>query len=77
MNVALSRLLPIAFILLVIVGLAGKFIAPQDPSAVDLTLRFIPPFHDIHHLLGTDQLGRDILSRTLTGRACRSRSPRS
>ena len=67
MNASLSRALPIAFILLVVIGLAGKFIAPQDPSEVDLTLRFIPPFHDLHHLLGTDQLGRDILSRTLTG----------
>jgi peptide/nickel transport system permease protein len=66
-NASLSRVLPIAFILLVIIGLAGKFIAPQDPSEVDLTLRFIPPFHDLHHLLGTDQLGRDVLSRTLTG----------
>jgi peptide/nickel transport system permease protein len=59
--------LPAAFLLLVVVGLGGRFLAPHDPSQVELGMRYIEPFRDLQHLLGTDQLGRDILSRTLTG----------
>lgn len=63
----LHLVLPVAFTVLVVVGLAGRFLAPLDPSQVELGSRFIAPLRDVHHLLGTDQLGRDILSRTLTG----------
>lgn len=36
---------------------------PCDPYAMDLANRFAPP--SAEHLLGTDQFGRDILSRTM------------
>jgi len=38
---------------------------PFDPNATDLDARFRPP--DGEHLLGTDDLGRDVLARLLHG----------
>lgn len=63
----LPNVVPALFVVLLIGGLCGRFLAPADPSQVDLSLRYVAPLRDLHHLLGTDQLGRDILSRTLAG----------
>ena len=41
------------------------WISPHDPTALDLRLRLAPPGPD--HWLGTDHLGRDVLSRLLEG----------
>lgn len=60
-------LLPVAFAAFVGVGLCGNVLAPADPAFVDLANRYIPPFVQAAHPLGTDQLGRDILSRALVG----------
>jgi peptide/nickel transport system permease protein len=51
----------------VLAALFGPAVAPYDPLAVDLPRRLLPPgLHDAQvHWLGTDQLGRDILSRIL------------
>ena len=38
---------------------------PWDPDAADLDRRLVPPSRS--HLLGTDELGRDVLARTLHG----------
>lgn len=46
-------------------ALLAPWIAPYDPVAIDAGLMFAPP--DAGHWLGTDQLGRDILTRTLLG----------
>ena len=60
-------------ILLLIVAIAvlAPLLAPHDPVAQDLTRRLLPPFwHDRsvpEHLLGTDHLGRDYLSRMIYG----------
>lgn len=55
-----------ALILLVaIVCVAGPGLAPMSPNAIDFLGRFAPP--GARHLLGADQLGRDVLSRLLTG----------
>mgnify|MGYP001024939584 FL=1 len=40
-------------------------LVPFDPDATDLTARLQPP--DRRHLLGTDDLGRDVLARLLHG----------
>lgn len=50
------------FVLLILVFLAfGSLIAPDDPNQQNLLLTVIPPGHG--HWLGTDQLGRDVLSQ--------------
>ncbi len=53
------------------VALFAPLLAPHDPIAQDLTRRLLPPFWqpgtDPAHLLGTDHLGRDYLSRLLYG----------
>lgn len=45
----------------------APFIAPHNPSTQSLQLALIPPFQTWAHPLGTDQLGRDILSRIIYG----------
>jgi peptide/nickel transport system permease protein len=52
-------------------AIGGDDILPQDPNALDLSDAFRPPFWaakgSLENLLGTDNLGRDILSRILSG----------
>ncbi|ATP50837.1 nickel ABC transporter permease subunit NikC [Pseudomonas putida] len=43
----------------------GQWLAPHDPDLVDLGRRLLPP--DSSHWLGTDHLGRDVLSRLIVG----------
>jgi peptide/nickel transport system permease protein len=43
----------------------APLIAPYDPTVVDVAIRLKPPSN--LHLLGTDALGRDVLSRLLYG----------
>jgi peptide/nickel transport system permease protein len=59
--------MPALFGLFLVIGLLGSLIAPQDPSDVDLRARYVKPLTSWSHVLGTDQVGRDILSRTLAG----------
>jgi peptide/nickel transport system permease protein len=51
--------------MLVIVAIFAPLIAPYDPQAIDVHQILAGPSG--HHLLGTDQLGRDVLSRILYG----------
>ena len=53
-----------AFILL-LAALLAPWIAPADPAAQNLPTRLAPP--SFAHWMGTDELGRDLLSRTLYG----------
>ncbi|MFC3644942.1 ABC transporter permease [Aquibium oceanicum] len=46
-------------------ALLAPWIAPYHPAAMDIPARLSPPTLD--HLAGTDQLGRDTLSRVLWG----------
>jgi peptide/nickel transport system permease protein len=50
---------------LVITALLAPLIAPYDPSFIDSEHVLSPPSRA--HLLGTDQLGRDVLSRIIWG----------
>jgi len=43
----------------------GPLVAPRDPAFIDLAVRLQAP--SAHHLFGTDELGRDMLSRILYG----------
>lgn len=56
----------IIIVFLFIFGTFGNFIAPYDPLEMDLTKKLLPPLSE-GHLLGTDQLGRDLLSRIIIG----------
>jgi peptide/nickel transport system permease protein len=49
----------------VLSALFAPWIAPQDPAHIDLPNRLQAP--SAHHLAGTDELGRDILSRLIWG----------
>ena len=51
--------------LVVLAGLFGSWVAPYDPSAQDLALVYAQP--SSAHWLGTDELGRDMLSRVIAG----------
>ena len=57
--------------LALLAALLAPWIAPHDPYAQDVMQRLIPPvWHDKgswEHILGTDKLGRDYLSRLLYG----------
>jgi peptide/nickel transport system permease protein len=54
-----------------LIAIFAPYLVPHDPFAQDLNLRLIPPFwmdgSQPMHLLGTDQLGRDYLSRLIYG----------
>ena len=51
--------------LTLLVAVLAPVIAPQNPDALNLSQRFQGP--SLAHLLGTDDLGRDILSRVVFG----------
>lgn len=51
--------------LLILVALLAPWLAPYDPAAQDLPGRLLPP--DRNHWMGTDELGRDVMSRVIYG----------
>jgi len=52
-------------ILMVIVALVAPWLSPADPTAQNLAIRLEGP--NVSHWMGTDELGRDVLSRVLFG----------
>jgi peptide/nickel transport system permease protein len=58
-------------VVFVVTALLAPLLAPHDPSTQSLDLRLAPPFWQpggsLAHPLGTDQLGRDMLSRIIFG----------
>ena len=61
----LARVGFVAASVLLISALLAPWIAPADPAAQNLPARLDSPSRS--HWMGTDELGRDILSRTLYG----------
>jgi peptide/nickel transport system permease protein len=61
----LARAGLIAAVILIVAALLAPWIAPADPTAQNLPIRLSAPSHA--HWMGTDELGRDILSRTIFG----------
>lgn len=63
-----SRLAVVGFVIVVglaLLALAAPLVAPYDPLATVPGQQFLPP--SVEHPFGTDQFGRDILSRTIWG----------
>jgi peptide/nickel transport system permease protein len=63
-----NRLALAALVYLALVHAAGAlapWIVPYEPEAIDLLNQFAPPSRE--HLLGTDETGRDVLSRLVVG----------
>jgi peptide/nickel transport system permease protein len=50
---------------LIVSALTAQWIAPYDPIQQSLGERLLPP--SLHHLMGTDQFGRDVFSRMIYG----------
>ncbi|WP_148417071.1 ABC transporter permease [Oceanobacillus jeddahense] len=61
----------ITLIIFIILAVFGDLIAPFDPNQQNLLERFSPPAwmegSSQSHILGTDHLGRDLLSRIIIG----------
>ena len=55
----------VAAVLLLLLPLVGPWLAPHDPNAADILARLQPP--SAEYPLGTDALGRCLLSRLLWG----------
>lgn len=51
--------------ILVAVAILAPYIMPYDPTKIEISQKFIKPC--AAHILGTDHLGRDILSRIILG----------
>jgi peptide/nickel transport system permease protein len=54
----------VVLLLIVVVAIFAPVLAPYDPNAQDLRAILLPP-RSPGHLLGTDNLGRDVLSRLM------------
>lgn len=67
----IQRLAMLVGLLLVLVAVVAPMIAPFDPTAQSLITRLRPPIgfdrYMDGYLLGTDELGRDVLTRTIYG----------
>jgi peptide/nickel transport system permease protein len=66
----------IVLVIVIVMALGAPLLAPHDPELQSLRLRTQPPGHTVYdessdvteyYWLGTDALGRDILSRTIYG----------
>ena len=75
---ALARLLPrlhakaftggLIVLTFILVGIFGPYVAPHDPNKQELTAMMkAPEGIGANHVLGTDNLGRDIFSRVIYG----------
>ncbi len=61
----LFRLCLAILVLTVAAAILAPLVSPYDPSATQFESTWLPP--DPSHWLGTDQLGRDLLSRIISG----------
>lgn len=50
---------------IILLGLLAPLISPWDPNLMNVSGRLAAP--SVHHLFGTDEMGRDIFSRILYG----------
>jgi peptide/nickel transport system permease protein len=53
------------YLVVIVMALGASVISPYDPNKIDMAVRLQGPTSE--HWLGTDDLGRDVLSRTIYG----------
>src|SRR3954470_5117440 len=53
-------------LLLILAAAFGPYLLPFDDTYIDIMKRFAPPLSGAH-ILGTDELGRDVLARLMMG----------
>jgi peptide/nickel transport system permease protein len=58
-------IIALLILFLVVLAVFGQQLAPYNPTAPDPVNQFLPP--SSAHLMGTDDLGRDVLSRVMVG----------
>ena len=67
-RIAQHRLAALGILILLVFMMSAIFaplLAPHNPAALSLSARLLPP--SPAHWFGTDELGRDVLSRTIYG----------
>ena len=63
---AVSWVATVVLAAILVAAAFAEWVAPYGPNEQDITLRLKPP-GTVGHLLGTDEVGRDILSRLIHG----------
>jgi len=53
------------FLMVVLLAIFAPWIAPYDPAKINFSAKLVAP--GLAHLMGTDELGRDIFSRVIFG----------
>ncbi len=62
----INRIIGLVFVTMaVLISLVGCFYTPYDPNAMDAGIKNAAP--SLSHLFGTDNFGRDVLSRVMKG----------
>ena len=56
----------VTIVALILGSAFGPYVLPFDDTYIDIMKRFAPPFAGAH-ILGTDELGRDVLARLMMG----------
>src|SRR5258705_3700124 len=56
----------VTIVILVLGSAFGPYLLPFDDTFIDVMKRFAPPLSGAH-ILGTDELGRDVLARLMMG----------
>ena len=56
----------VIIVVLILGSALGPYLLPFDDTYIDIMKRFAPPFTGAH-ILGTDELGRDVLARLMMG----------
>src|SRR5260370_16882338 len=56
----------VTFVALILGSAFGPYLLPFDDTYIDIMKRFAPPLSGAH-VLGTDELGRDVLARLMMG----------
>jgi len=60
-----ARIALVILAVVIVLSVFGSALAPQNPLTINANALFQGP--SLHHLLGTDYLGRDVLSRLMAG----------